>query len=232
MVARGTKCHRCAACGAEVARYEASLAVDERGALRPWRLCTECAPVRIAGAEILWGRGATWRGSTDHSIRGHDPGGWDRQMISVEEGQRLEEKRLERQRIEMKEQHRRRREWYERRRREASAPEPATPDDDAWDSAIRVLAELCVIAGKYAIQDEDEQWPVFRHISEALAAQAADLMGRPHEPGNLVHQLQLHLHRAQHRQHHPQLLLGALLRSLRHAHLLASDSNRRLSKKQ
>ena len=36
---------------------------------------------------------------------------------------------------------------------------------------------------------------------------------------------------AQHAQHHPQLLLGALLRSLRHAHLLASDSNRRLSKK-
>ncbi len=173
LIARGAKPHPCVGCGGEIARDEASLVVRERGAYRPWRLGEECAPGRVAGVEVLWGRSATWRGPSDHSVRGHNPGGWDRQLISREEAARIEERRAERALIERAESEER---WRRRdAEREAETAEREAADEAAWDSALTVLAELAGLAAKYAADDE-QPWPVFERIAEGLAGQAADLL--------------------------------------------------------
>lgn len=173
LIARGAKPHPCVRCGAEIARGEAALVVNERGAYRPWRLCEECAPARVAGAEVLWGRSATWRGPTDHSVAGHNPGGWERIPISREEAARIEERQAEQERMDRKE----REELWRRQdaERDAEVAEQVAAAEVARDSALTLLAEMCELAGMYAA-DAERPWPLFEHVAEGLARQAADLL--------------------------------------------------------
>lgn len=173
LIARGAKPHPCVRCGAEIARDEASMVVNARGPYRPWRLCEQCTPARVAGAEVLWGRSTTWRDPTDDSVAGHNPGSWERLPISREEAARLEERQAEQERMDREE----REELWRRQdaERDAEVAERMAAAEVARDSALTLLAEMCELAGMYAA-DAERPWPVFEQIAEGLARQAADLL--------------------------------------------------------
>ena len=172
LVVQGSKPHPCVACGGEIPAKTTSCVVTAAGPYRPWRLCEDCAPDSFGGAKILWGRGATWRapglGGDSAAL-----GGWDPLPISLEEAARIEERRAERRRTDQAESEERSRQRAAER--EAAAAAEKAAEQAAWENAMAVLTEMCGLAGKYVVGD-DQQWATFEHIADGLARRAADLL--------------------------------------------------------
>ena len=172
LVVRGAKAHLCVACDSEIAPTAPSLVITATGPYRPWRLCEDCAPDSFDGAEVLWGRGATWRapglGGDSATLAG-----WRRLPISREEAANIEERRAEQRRIDQAESEERWRQHNAEQWPAAAAQKAA--EQAAWEKAMAVLTEMCGLAGKY-VGGGDQQWAIFEHIADGLAHQAADLL--------------------------------------------------------
>lgn len=128
---------------------------------------------RIAGAEVLWGRSTSWRDPTDRRVAVDNLSGWECLPISQEEAARIGDRQAEKERMDRAEREER---WRRQdAERDAEVAKQAAAAEVAWDKALTVLAEMCELAGKYAA-DAERPWPVFEHLAEGLAHQAANLL--------------------------------------------------------
>ena len=155
MVMRPNKTHHCAGCHSAIAHGEHNLAVCAVGGSR-WRLCTRCAPQRLDGEEIAWGKKGYWSATR----RERYGSGWHPRPATPENAEAVA-----------------REEDAEAAEHNLASRLAVAKVHARWDGEVAaarhraggLVDTVAALACRAALVDDDESWEVYMAAGRAIA---------------------------------------------------------------